>query len=120
MKLTAFVRDRSDVELTRLVDVDAGRWNSTVPYFVGGGCGCLIAHAFACARQGEFIEARRSLGGDLFTLAPVEDFYMDLARRNGEAETGALISRLARRELGRRAMAAIGELAVPESVEVGR
>ena len=123
MLITQFIRDRSDVELERL-SREGTLWHSDEPYRrPGDGCderpGCLLCNAFDLRSGSGYDDAHFKFWG-------VENFYMDLAVRNGETKTGAMIARLARRELGHRALAAIGTLSevertpeAPRATEVG-
>lgn len=111
MKLTQFIRDRSDVELERLAREDT-RWSWLDAHrdpdeSYHDTPGCLLCNTFDLRSHGAYLETH-----DRFTR--VEQSYIDLARRNGDDATGAMIARLARRELGRRAIEAIGELSPVE------
>ena len=111
MLITQFVRDRSDVELERLAREgtwwdgreerrDYGESYSSAP-------GCLLCNTLDLRRCVDYLAAHER-------FRYVEGWYMRFADRNGEALTGAMIARLARRELGRRAIAAIGVLSEVE------
>lgn len=114
MLITQFIRDRSDVELERLTREgtlwDYREGSRSDPNNYTGQPGCLLCNTFRL-RTGEYW--RLFHRPDFSALKTVESYYINLAARHGDARVGALIARLARRELGRRALAAIGTLASP-------
>lgn len=122
MLLTQFIRDRSDVELVR--QVNSPRWNSQRAYrlereTLANSPGCLLCNTFDLRRNNERLSSKN--GWDPcqeYTrmhskFCDVEGFYMRLVEDHGDQETGAMIRRLAMRELGRRGLAGF------KPVEVG-
>ena len=103
--LTRFIRERSDVELERLTRTGT-RWHSMASSRPRDAAyseahGCLLCNAFDARYDNDrYIEA-------CHRHWYAEGAYMDLAHTHGQEAAGALIARLARRELGRRAIAAI-------------
>jgi hypothetical protein len=114
MHLTQFVRDRTDVELERLTR-EGTRWHHMKACRFGDvtyqrSPGCLLCNAFDLRGHDQYWRAQSQ-----HLLA--ESKYMGLAMRHGDAETGALIARLARRELGRRAIEAAYAVLASERTE---
>jgi len=109
MLLTQFIRDRSDVELVRLVN--SPKWARLASYREYGvsyedAPGCLLCNTFD-TRADRISDSLWDSSGYKKAhgeFEPVESFYMLLALRRGNAPTGAMIRRLAQRELGRRGM----------------
>lgn len=103
MHLTSFIRGRADVELERLTR-EGTKWHDMAARRQPGRdydqqAGCLLCNAFDVRSPEAYTRAREA-------HHEAEFAYMTLAARNGQHRTGAMIARLARRELGRRAIAA--------------
>lgn len=112
MKLTQFIRDRTDVELERLAREGVG-WDSYKAWRRPDDSyedipGCLLCNAFDLRSCEEYESVCRE-------FLRVEKFYMRLARHHGDAPIGRMIARLALRELGRRAIEAIPDGLEPRS-----
>jgi hypothetical protein len=114
MHLTSFVRNRTDVELERLTR-EGTRWYRLWAWREAGEtyertAACLLCNTFDLRASHSYHEAREE-----YRLA--EEFYIRLAENHGDGPTGALIARLARRELGRRAIEAAYVVLASERTE---